>query len=97
MVKVKGVNIFPSQVDELLKIVDGASSEFQIMIDHINGKDLLTLFVEVEEGANKYAVENQLMAEFKSRIGMTPIVKPVELGELPRSEKKSTRVFDNRY
>lgn len=97
MVKVKGVNIFPSQVDELLKIVEGASSEFQIMIDHINGKDLLTLFVEVEEGANKYAVESQLMSEFKSRIGMTPIVKPVELGDLPRSEKKSTRVFDNRY
>lgn len=97
MVKVKGVNIFPSQVDELLKIVEGASSEFQIMIDHINGKDLLTLFVEVEEGANKYAVESQLMSEFKSRIGMTPIVKPVDLGDLPRSEKKSTRVFDNRY
>lgn len=97
MVKVKGVNIFPSQVDELLKNVEGASSEFQIMIDHINGKDILTLFVEVEGNANKYAVESRLMSDFKSRIGMTPIVKPVDLGDLPRSEKKSTRVFDNRY
>lgn len=97
MVKVKGVNIFPSQIDELLKHVEGASSEFQVMIDHINGKDIMTVFVEVQPGANKYGVESQMMAEFKSRIGMTPIVKPVDLGDLPRSEKKSTRVFDNRY
>ncbi len=97
MVKVKGVNIFPSQIDELIKGIEGASSEFQVMIDHINGKDIMTVFIEVNDGANKYAVENQMMSEFKSRIGMTPVVKPVNLGDLPRSEKKSTRVFDNRY
>lgn len=97
MVKVKGVNIFPSQVDALLKDVEGASSEFQIIIDHMFGKDIMTVFVEVNDGANKYEVENELAAAFKSKIGMTPIVKPVDLGDLPRSEKKSTRVFDNRY
>lgn len=97
MIKVKGVNIFPSQVDDLLKGVEGASSEFQIMIDHINGKDILTLFVEANPGVNKYELENELAEEFKHKIGLTPIVKPVEIGDLPRSEKKSTRVFDNRY
>jgi len=97
MIKVKGVNIFPSQVDELLRDVEGASSEFQIMIDHMNGKDILTLFVEVNPCTNKYGLELELADRFKSKIGLTPVVKPVDLGELPRSEKKSTRVFDNRY
>ncbi len=97
MIKVKGVNIFPSQVDDLLKEIEGASSEFQIMIDHIDGKDILTLFVEANKHANKYELEMELSEKFKSRIGLTPVVKVVELGELPRSEKKSTRVFDNRY
>jgi phenylacetate-CoA ligase len=97
MVKVKGVNIFPSQVDSLLKDIPGASSEFQIMIDHMFGKDIMTVFVETEPDANKYEVEHDIKTAFKDRIGMTPEVKPVDLGDLPRSEKKSTRVFDNRY
>ena len=97
MVKVKGVNIFPSQVDDLLTEISGASSEFQIMIDHINGKDIFTLFVEANAGVNKYELENEIAVSFKSKIGISPVVKPVEIGDLPRSEKKSTRVFDNRY
>lgn len=97
MIKVKGVNIFPSQIDELLKDIDGASSEFQIMIDHMFGKDIMTVFVEAQPTANKYELQNQIQEAFKSKIGMTPEVKPVDIGDLPRSEKKSTRVFDNRY
>ncbi len=97
MIKVKGVNIFPSQIDELLRDIDGASSEFQIIIDHVYGKDIITIFIEVTENANKYEVESELIVAFKNKIGITPFVKPVDIGDLPRSEKKSTRVFDNRY
>lgn len=97
MVKVKGVNIFPSQIDELLSTVAGASSEYQFMIDHLFGKDICTLFVETEKGANHYDVESVVHERFKSKIGISVQVKPVEIGDLPRSEKKSTRVFDNRY
>ena len=97
MVKVKGVNIFPSQIEEMLTTVDGASSEYQFMIDHLYGKDICTLFVEVENGTSKEDLEKRIGAAFKAKIGITVIVKPVSIGELPRSEKKSTRVFDNRY
>ena len=97
MVKVKGVNVFPSQIEELLKRTDGASSEYRVVVDHVNGKDVMTVFVETEKDADKGEVEKKMKAEFKSRIGMTPNIKPVDLGELPRSEKKSTRVIDNRY
>ncbi len=97
MVKVKGVNIFPSQVDEMLKEIEAASSEYQVMIDHLDGKDLLTLFVEVEPNANYYAVEQEIQVAFKAKIGILAKIKAVAIGELPRSEKKSNRFFDNRY
>ena len=35
--------------------------------------------------------------EFRNRSGFTPQVKPVDIEDLPRSEKKTTRIFDNRY
>ena len=97
MVKVKGVNIFPSQIEEMLKGINGASSEYQVMIDHLNGKDILTLFVEIKDDANAYEMEHEIGAAFKAKIGIAAIIKPVAIGDLPRSEKKSTRIYDNRY
>ena len=98
MVKVKGSIIYPSRVDELLATIDGVSSEYQIMIDHLNGKDILTLFFETKAaGDAAYNLEKTVEHEFKERIGLLPKAKAVGMGELPRSEKKSTRVFDNRY
>jgi phenylacetate-CoA ligase len=99
MVKVRGAIIYPSRVDELLAGIDGVSSEYQIMIDHLNGKDILNLFFEtkLEMGNTAHSLEKTVEQEFKRQIGITPKVKAVSMGELPRSEKKSTRVFDNRY
>ena len=96
MVKVHGVNMFPAQIEEVIAAVKGASSEYQMMIDHLN-KDIATLFVEVEPDANKYNMEETIATEFRNRIGFTPQVKPVDIEDLPRSEKKTTRIFDNRY
>ena len=98
MVKVKGVNMFPAQIEEVIKFTDGASSEYQVMIDHLEGKDQLTLFFETEAiGEERERVERSLTEIFKGKIGMTPIAKGVAIGELPRSEKKTRRIFDNRY
>ncbi len=98
MVKVKGTIIFPSRVDELLSKIDGVSSEYQIMIDHLNGKDILTIFFETAlEGEERLALAKTVEHSFKETIGIIPTAKAVAIGELPRSEKKSTRVFDNRY
>ena len=98
IVKVKGVFIHPGMVDSMLSEIEGVSSEYQVMIDHLNGRDILTLFFETEVTAEyRKALEVKVSSEFKAKIGMTPIAKAVGLGDLPRSEKKSTRVFDNRY
>ncbi|MDR1630788.1 MAG: phenylacetate--CoA ligase [Oscillospiraceae bacterium] len=99
MVKVKGAILYPSRVDEFLAGVPGASSEYQVMIDHLNGRDILRLFFEtdVPEGEQRKALEKEVERGFKASIGIVPEAKAVSLGELPRSEKKSTRIFDNRY
>ncbi|MDR3311312.1 MAG: phenylacetate--CoA ligase [Oscillospiraceae bacterium] len=97
MVKVKGVNIYPGQIDDVLREVPGVSSEYQIMIDHLNGRDTMTLFFETEPNVTARDVENDVKETFKSRVGLTVVPKAVALGDLPRSEKKTRRVFDNRY
>ncbi|MBQ3106293.1 MAG: phenylacetate--CoA ligase [Eggerthellaceae bacterium] len=98
MFKVKGCNIFPAQVEEVIAITDGTSSEYQVMIEHDGGRDKLTVFFETPlEGEEKARAEEQLELIFKAKIGCTPEAKGVAMGELPRSEKKTKRIFDSRY
>ncbi|GHV34488.1 phenylacetate--CoA ligase [Clostridia bacterium] len=97
MVKVKGVNIYPGQIEDVLRDIAGVSSEYQVLIDHLNGRDIMTLFFETELGYSAKALENAVKAAVKSQIGLTIVPMSVALGELPRSEKKTARVFDNRY
>ena len=97
MVKVKGVNIYPGQIEDVLRDIEGVSSEYQVMIDHLMGKDEMTLFFETQPGYTYKTVESAVGATFKTKIGLTIKPKAVAIGELPRSEKKSTRIYDNRY
>lgn len=98
MFKVKGCNIFPAQVEEVISITDGASSEYQVMIENISGKDVLTVLFETPlEGEAKEHAEQELSMIFKAKCGCTPDALGVPLGELPRSEKKTKRIFDSRY
>lgn len=98
MVKVKGVNIYPGQIDEILRDVDGVSSEYQIIIDHINGKDVMTLKVEYNSDGDteREDIENNIVDLFKKRIGIHIIAEVSGIGSLPRSEKKSRRIIDYR-
>ena len=80
----------------MLKDVDGASSEYQIIVDLINGKSELTLRVEREKGVDKSALEQKIVRGFKNTIGIKITAEVVDIGDLPRSEKKSRRVIDNR-
>ncbi len=98
MFKVKGCNIFPAQVEEVIAITNGTSSEYQVMIENISGTDVLTVLFETDrEGEERERTEQELATIFKAKIGCTPEAKGVPLGELPRSEKKTKRIFDSRY
>ncbi len=97
MIKIKGVNVFPSQIEELLKDFPEVSSEYQIHISHLDGKDTMRLYVETNGSVDFLDLAARIAREVKSHIGFTPLVKVVENGVLPRSEKKTKRVIDTRY
>lgn len=97
MVKVKAVNIYPGQIDELLKDVPGVSSEYNALVTNEKGKDVVYLRFEAEDDASLEALEKEVAFRFKSLIGISIIPQAGRIGSLPRSEKKSVRIVDKRY
>lgn len=97
MMKIKGVNVFPSQVEEILGSFSEISSEYQIRISHLDGKDTMRIYVESNGTVDFQRLSERIAERVKSKIGFTPIVKVVEIGVLPRSSKKTTRVIDERF
>ncbi|MBQ3736866.1 MAG: phenylacetate--CoA ligase [Candidatus Methanomethylophilaceae archaeon] len=97
MMKIKGVNVFPAQIEEILKEFPELSSEYQIRISHLEGKDTMRIYVETNGTVDFLKLASDVSKRVKERIGFTPLVKVVEIGVLPRSEKKTKRVIDERY
>ena len=97
MVKIHGVNVFPRQIEEILQTFPALSSEYQIRLSHLEGRDTMRVYVETDGTQDFLDTADAVAQEVKRRIGFTPLVKVVELGVLPRSEKKTKRVFDERY
>ena len=98
MIKVKGVNMFPAQFEETLATMKDATSEYQIMIDHLEGRDIITVYFETPaQGEQRAAAEQEFMEKIKAKLNVTIVPKAVDIGYLPRSEKKTNRIFDNRY
>ena len=98
MFKVHGVNMFPAQVEEILGMVDGVSSEYKIDIAHddANNRDIIMVTAEAEGRVDFNATAEKIKQLFKSRLNVTPKVAVIALNTLPRSEKKTRRVFDHR-
>jgi phenylacetate-CoA ligase len=96
MIKIKGVNIYPGQIDHVLKITEGAGSEYQIIVNRDQGKDNILIKVEGEQNCSLDQVADRLRKNIKTRIGILTDIEVVPHGSLPRSEKKSKRVFDYR-
>lgn len=96
MIKVKAVNIYPGQIEDLLKETKGASSEYQVKLTKVEARDHMLLRVEGEKGADLGTLQETLTHNFKKRIGIQIEVEAVPIGTLPRSEKKSKRVMDER-
>ena len=97
MIKIKGVNVFPKQIEEILQEFPELSSEYQIRISHLDGKDTMRIYVETNGTVDFLDMAHRVAVKVKSRIGFTPLVKVVEIGLLPRSMKKTKRVIDERY
>jgi phenylacetate-CoA ligase len=97
---IRAVNIYPGQIDHILSNTNGVASEYQIHLDRKeDGKDYMTIKVERTEGGNPAedpALANTIEEGIKKQILVSGKVEIVNYGTLPRSERKSKRVFDNR-
>ncbi len=100
MIIFRAVNIYPGQIDHVLSGIQGIGSEYQVVLERKqDGKDYMTLKVERAQGLEKSAdarLEKRIGEEIKEQILVSANVVIVDYGTLPRSERKSKRVFDNR-
>ncbi|MDX2439357.1 MAG: phenylacetate--CoA ligase family protein, partial [Desulfobacterales bacterium] len=100
MIIYRAVNIYPGQIDAVLSATEGIGSEYQIMLDRQDdGKDLMTIRVERAlgmEGHMDKDLNRKIKGQIKKQIMVTPEVEIIDYGSLPRSERKTKRVFDNR-
>lgn len=97
MVKVKGVQLYPAEIEILLSSIPDLSSEYQIEIERKNGKERVVLRVERKAGSfGDQELSRICQREIKNKIGLTMDVELVEYNSLPRTEKKTKRVLDKR-
>jgi phenylacetate-CoA ligase len=100
MIIFRAVNIYPGQIDHVLSGIEEIGSEFQIILDRKeDGKDYMTLKVERDQDVDSSrdsALKKQVGDAIKKQILVSADLELVDYGTLPRSERKSRRVFDNR-
>lgn len=100
MIIFRAVNIYPGQVDHVLSSIPGIGSEYQILLERKpDGKDYMALKVERCPGVDcslDSALAKRVGEEIKRQILVSARVEILDHGALPRSERKSRRVFDNR-
>ena len=100
MMIIRGVNVFPSQIEEQILRVDGLSPHYQLEISRDNNLDILSVNVEVRSndasGADRERFAGELQHHIKSLIGVSTKVHVLGENEVPRSQGKAQRVVDNR-
>lgn len=99
----RGVNIYPSHIDEILSKVKEVGSEYQIhLFRKEDGKDYMLLKVERAQGLEgrpevDETIKKKIGDMVKNQIMVSCDIEVVDYGSLPRSERKTKRVFDTRY
>ncbi len=102
MLKIRGVNVFPSQIEEVLIKTEGIGPNYEILVERKNHSDILTIKVEVEaeQMMDSYGALEQLEHRLKERIrlvlGLDARIQLVSPNTLKRFEGKAKRVTDLR-
>uniref|UniRef100_A0A832A4K4 Phenylacetate-coenzyme A ligase n=1 Tax=Desulfacinum infernum TaxID=35837 RepID=A0A832A4K4_9BACT len=102
MLIIRGVNVFPSQIESVLMEIQGVEPHYQLIVDREGNLDMLTVLVEVGESAFSDKVktlqdlEKMITKNIKEYLGISAKVKLVEPKTIARSEGKAVRVIDNR-
>ncbi len=104
MLIIRGVNVFPSQIEAVLLAIEGVEPQYQLIVDRAGNLDTLEIQVEVGEqifaNADEVKVlqnmERRIVKDIKDYLGVTAKVKLVEPKTIQRLEGKSSRVLDKR-
>jgi phenylacetate-CoA ligase len=102
MLIIRGVNVFPSQIESVLVGIDGVEPHYQLIIDRDENLDTLEVQVEVNEQTFSDEIKvlqdlsGRIRKEIKDLLGITCKVRLVEPKTIARSEGKAKRVIDNR-
>ncbi len=102
MLIIRGVNVFPSQVESVLLDITGTSPHYQLIIQRENNLDNLEIRVEVDEKSwsdsirELEGIRRRIDHNIKSMLGISAAIKLVEPNSIERSEGKAKRVIDLR-
>ncbi|MDY6910120.1 MAG: phenylacetate--CoA ligase [Thermodesulfobacteriota bacterium] len=102
MLIIRGVNVFPSQIESVLMEIEGVEPHYQLVVDREGTLDMLTVMVEVGEQAfsdeikKLQVLEKTIAKNIKEYLGISAKVKLVEPKTIARSDGKAERVIDNR-
>ncbi|MBT2130235.1 phenylacetate--CoA ligase PaaK [Aliiroseovarius lamellibrachiae] len=99
MIILRGVNVFPTQIEEQLMDVPALSPHFQIELTRPARMDEMHVYVELADGqpaAASEAAAHALSGKIKSNVGVTAKVHVTDSGKVARSEGKAVRIVDNR-
>ncbi|AMV72286.1 phenylacetate--CoA ligase [Desulfuromonas carbonis] len=102
MLIIKGVNVFPTQIEEVLFQVEGCEPHYQLVVDKVGAMDVLEVHVEVNEGIffdemkRQRAFVDLVEKRLASTLGVGAKVKLVEPSSITRHEGKAQRVIDKR-
>lgn len=102
MLIIRGVNVFPSQVESIILKIGEVAPHYVLIVDRVNNLDTLEVWVEAKEGIFTDAikslerVEKQITSELFSLLGLHVKVKLVEPKTIERSEGKAKRIIDRR-
>ncbi|MDD2239284.1 MAG: phenylacetate--CoA ligase [Kiritimatiellae bacterium] len=102
MLIIRGVNVYPQQVEKALLSIDGVAPHYQIVVSREGALDVLEVLVEVTEAlffdemTKQQAMKNNIERTLETALAVHAKVRLVEPGRTPRSEGKAVRVIDTR-
>ena len=102
MLIIRGVNVFPSQIESVLMETSEVAPHYQLVVDREENLDTLTVRVEISENLfsdevrHLQELERKISKNIKEMLGVSAKVKLVEAHSIQRSEGKAVRVIDNR-
>jgi phenylacetate-CoA ligase len=99
MLIVRGVNVFPSQIEELILCCKGLAPHYEIEVTRPNRLDEISIVVEARPELERHAHQAEaavLAAKLKDNIGISADIRVAASGSLPRSAGKAVRVKDRR-